>query len=654
MTQYVTLIEYIRVISSFNMQDRAITAIGKLELVSKKELEPYQLYVENMFPGQDYYMLLAVFQIHTDSETQEISVQFLRADLDLVSELNYEQFLYRKGSARGGDITFTTKAGDIDKKLKTFVKQLKQSTALADAEGLSADKKMLLALDRYLDAQFAIVKQTLKDEFANLDKKTQQKCGFSLKFIQDGKEKYLRDYQVFKTQILNHGIEGKFSKYSVQSKSEHHICSICHSRKEVIYGFASPFKYATVDKPGFVSGFFIQKTNWKNYPICSECAIEFELGQKVVNTNLRKSFYGTSYFMIPKPVISGDFSALQMVLRKITQLDYEKAAWLKSGESGFIQSKEDYMMRKLGEEANSFSVSLLFFDENPTTKAINIILMLEEIFPSTFRKIFIDIPEQINAYHGYKDQIKIKKQFHDLQFNFGILKAFFPNQFYDMIHKVFRQEAIQKEFLWQKFMDLIRSNYNKAKSNQGYVESGFLTVLKAHLLFRYFARLGMITTHSTNSIMIEENLNEEKKESKKSFDTEKFNAFIAENRNFLDEDYKAGIFAVGVLVKFLLNQQFYNLRNTPFENKLKGLNLNHESIKSIYVEALEKLSQYNKGFFVSVHTDLRNFINQTFTINSHKISKLSNNEISFYFVAGLEFGNKFKTKSQTENPDNHE
>ena len=107
------------------MQDRAITAIGKLELASKKDLEPYQLYVENMFPGQDYNMLHAVFQVDIDPKTQVPTLSlFSHADLDVVSEKNYERYLYRKGSARGGDITFTTKAGDIEKKLNTFLESI--------------------------------------------------------------------------------------------------------------------------------------------------------------------------------------------------------------------------------------------------------------------------------------------------------------------------------------------------------------------------------------------------------------------------------------------------------------------------------------------------------------------------------------------------
>ncbi len=36
------------------MQDRAIAAIGQWQLEENKDLEPVDLYIENMFPGKDW------------------------------------------------------------------------------------------------------------------------------------------------------------------------------------------------------------------------------------------------------------------------------------------------------------------------------------------------------------------------------------------------------------------------------------------------------------------------------------------------------------------------------------------------------------------------------------------------------------------------
>jgi CRISPR-associated protein Csh1 len=113
----------------------------------------------------------------------------------------------------------------------------------------------------------------------------------------------------------------------------------------------------------------------------------------------------------------------------------------------------------------------------------------------------------------------------------------------------------------------------------------------------------------------------------------------------LDTNYKVGIFSVGVMVRLLLNIQNANLSNTPFEKKLRGYNLSGELLKSIYVETLSKLSQY-QGFYA--YGNLREFVDEYFILNSHHLNKISNNELSFYFVAGLEFGSKFKSKKENQ------
>jgi CRISPR-associated protein Csh1 len=142
---------------------------------------------------------------------------------------------------------------------------------------------------------------------------------------------------------------------------------------------------------------------------------------------------------------------------------------------------------------------------------------------------------------------------------------------------------------------------------------------------------------------------------RKSFDREQLEAFIRENADFFDKPYKQGVFAVGILVRLLLNVQYRTLNgNTPFQKKLKGLNLNHESLMAVYVEALSKLSQFkykDRNFFIQIYTDLRDFISDHFTLQSHAMSKISNNELSFYFVAGLEMGNKFRLEVEAEAED---
>ncbi|MDD4801006.1 MAG: hypothetical protein PHD28_08270, partial [Proteiniphilum sp.] len=45
------------------MNDRSISAIGHWQLEQKCDLDPVDLYIENMFLGKDYQMLLLVFDV---------------------------------------------------------------------------------------------------------------------------------------------------------------------------------------------------------------------------------------------------------------------------------------------------------------------------------------------------------------------------------------------------------------------------------------------------------------------------------------------------------------------------------------------------------------------------------------------------------------
>ncbi len=628
------------------MQDKAIIEIGKLK--GQRFEDSYQNFVSNLFPSKNYDMILAVFSLK--KEENNLVCEFEKIDVEQVSEKSFLKYAYRKGSARGGDITFTTKFGDIDKKFKTFYpKQVKDIIEFSKKNEEQKDAEIFGALKECLDKNGAEVKARLQEQYEKLDNKAQMNSGFSVKFIDLEGREYLSDFPSVQKLIKKVGTTGKSEKYKVVSEGHNELCSICTEKKPVLHGFASPFKYSTVDKTGLVSGFFKQKNNWKNYPICSDCALDFELGQKWVAQNLSKYFYGKNYFIIPKIIVGNNKELLKRALNTLIELDY------KEKEGAKIASEEDYLMRKIGREEgdmNQYSLNLLFYEENPTTKAIKIKLFLEEVFPSRFRKLFVDVPEKVNANLIFKNAITIKKEKQDLKFSFRILKTFFEKDFYEIIQTVFVGYPLSEKALMSKIMREIRSNYNKSKTSDEFVEPTKWTVLKAMMMIAYLKELNIIPKNKTSRNMENlspQNLSEDEKKSG-AFDDEAFKNFIESNKDFFDLDtgYKVGIFSVGVLVRQVFNWQSAKLEgNTPFEKKLKGYNLNAELLKRIYLEALDKLKNYTN--FHS-YQGLRNYVNQHFTLNSHKMNQISNNELSFYFVAGLEFGNQFKSKKS----DNHE
>lgn len=360
---------------------------------------------------------------------------------------------------------------------------------------------LFLAVQKCLKEEVKQIKQELTNIYTNLSKEAKVASGLSIVLEIEGERKYLADFKIIKEIIVANGSEDKSEKYNVKSEGRNHRCSICFQVKSKLHGFASPFKYATVDKPGMVSGFFEQKNNWKNYPICTECSLEFELGRTFINNQLNGYFYGKAFYMIPKTILAQDTDMLDKAIKILLEHKYKSIS-----EGSYIKRSEERLGESIANEMNYFNLDLLFYEENPTTKAIKIKLLLEEILPSRFKTLFVDAPAKVNDYPLYSKAFTIKKEVHDLQFSFGILKTFFEEDFYDLIQKVFLGLPIAKEVLFHKFMQVIRTNYAKMQSSDGYVENTYLTILKAHLTLYYFQYLGLINLNANSILMENENL----------------------------------------------------------------------------------------------------------------------------------------------------
>lgn len=620
------------------MQDKAIAAIGEWQFEENKHLEPVDLYIENMFPGKDYQMLLLVFEIVNMNE--ELTCEYNGIDIEKVSaeKEEYRKYAYRKGSANGGDITFTTK---ISSPVETKINGIKTKTfknILSFNKGEHSDSRYFKILkNAFLDNE-NLIKLEIDETFKNFTKDETVSTGLSFKIIENGIERYLRNYELIKELIIISGSTTNYIHAGIESKSKNKMSSVSGLNSNRIYGFAAPFKYSSPDKPGFISGFFNKKLNWRNYPISSEETLKLEIGRKYIQQNLTGYFYGNEYMTVPHPIIKTNTQDLKNIIRLLkTAFDDEKQAKKEKKKRA-----EDNVQKIIAEQKNYFNLDILFFEEDKKTGAITINLMLEEILPSRFRKLFIDAPEKVNKNQLFKNAITIKKELQDLVFSFQIVKGFFDMNFLNVVQKLFFGKNLSQEYIFENIIGIIRKNHNAAKTSDGWVEPMNWTILKAIMLISYLQELEVINYNQNYKYMEIES--SQKKESR--FNLEGFNEFVKTNSNFLDSDIKVGIFSVGVLVRFLydIQSQSLNTSSPPFENKLKGYKLNPEILMKVYTEALDKIQKYQKNNFV--YTDLRGIINSHFILKTHELNKMSNNELSFYFVAGLEMGKQFKRDKQ--------
>ncbi len=627
------------------MQDKTVVDIGRIAMQGKGNLAPYELFVQNAFPEKSNYpILLAVFEVSDD-----YTLTFQGVDPENGSASNFLKYGFRKGSSRGGDTTFTTKMSEsFGTKLNTLKVNQLPAIIKASGSGVPAEEKNTwMGLKRFLDdeAQYKVLLNSLLEYFDSLPKDEKKGALFSIRFeYGDSNKKYIGDFITFRNLLLANGTQDKSEKYSVKSEGYNQLCSICRENKPVLYGFASPFKYFTVDKPGFVSGFFKQENTWKNYPICSDCSLPFELGRDYISQNLQSYFYGRSFYVIPKPAFNLDDDAFKRILRILRDI-YKEVSVAKADK---VEAAEDFIMEQLGEKVdNDILLNLMFYEEDSKTKAIKIRLLLEEILPSRFQTLFSEVPERINGHSLYEKAIVVKKEPKDLRFNFGILKIFFEDEFLDVVKKVFDGQPISKELVFSRIMALIRSNYARLQTGE-YTEPTAWTVKKAHMLIRYFQELAILNYQKNFSYM---DLFETSVQKDSKFKYVEFLDFVKGNPTFFDDDLKIGVFGVGMLVKYTMNIQYANIRSTPFEKKLKGYDLSLEDVARIYKEATQKLAQYNAS---GAYPELRQQVIPKFYLNKNNPNRLSKNEISLYFVAGLELAGQFKEKTDNSEADSNQ
>ncbi len=137
---------------------------------------------------------------------------------------------------------------------------------------------------------------------------------------------------------------------------------------------------------------------------------------------------------------------------------------------------------------------------------------------------------------------------------------------------------------------------------------------------------------------------------KKGFDIQLLEEFFNEHAGMFglgEESVRPGVFSLGVLVRQVFNQQARALEGaTPFDKKLQGFNLDARKLRIIYKDAIDKLNKYTS---VHAYQELKAFVNDHFFLTNHLLDRVPNDELSFYFVAGLEYGNRFKSNTNNDN-----
>ena len=573
--------------------------IQKIYSIGKYVEKNYPQYCEayqDLSAGGKYKHLLTI-----NLKEKKGEIVFEKIDYEEIDPEKNQRYLYKTGSPNGTDFSPCCK----------ITKSFDGSYALKIASYFRKNSEVKL-VKRISDCLEKSNDDIIREGQSSLAKLS-GKEGKALTII--FKDKYIGEYEEIKSIFSNSTNKEYFEKYNTESRAADKQCCICKQSHEV-FGFVNTYNFYTVNEDGMVSGGFKKELAWKNYPVCSECSHVLDAGRNYANEQLSFNFYGYSYLLIPNVVItdentSGKFFSIIEHYNKILGLNEETAKT--------VLSKEELILDLLSDNKNTINYSMLFYDapKGINGAVFNIILYLDDVFPSRLRKIF-DVIKRINKTRKYLHNIYSDKG--DYLFNFGVVRELHPyeskNQqnmkpFLTLAEKILKDNKISYAKILTDMVFQIRKYFKQKYDFRS-------KTLKFYALIEFLFELDIFYDHSKNN-----------GEAMKEINTQ-YDKYFVENTSYFDSYEKKVSFLMGMLSQRLLNIQYLDKKSTPFYNKLKGLNITRELLISIFPQVINKLTEYGKNYYKKLEAVISDFF-----IMSGSEWMNTEKEISFAFALGM-------------------
>lgn len=561
------------------------------------------------------------YVVSVDMENSNGELKFIKVDFEEFEKQKIPRYLYRSGPPNGTDMSPSSKITDV--RLRTFPRITRCVSNILKNEKLynmkPEEKEMLISIKSVIQSNSELIMEKIE----KINPKSKRSNLLTIKID----NKYPGDFDIFKKVLVTNSSDQFYSKYGEESRSSNQICSICLNPKDSVYGFVSTFPFYTVDKAGMVTGGFNQSESWKNYPVCPDCAATLECGKKYIKENLDFSFYGFRYLMVPHFLSGETMTNIMDVLE-----NYQKDLKIVKDHKIQLTSDENDIMDLLGEQKDNMSVDLMFYEEKQAGKVFNILLHIEEVLPSRFRRLFTE-----------KNHIDNMNVFSELSypdgkpfdFNFSVIRNFFPNSridpsydksFLEITDKIFRGNPVKYDFILHHIVEKFRIKFSKD-------ESLYWDCMRSLMLLHFLNNLGI--------------LDRQKREEEINIMTDSRNelieSFFKEHKDFFGSSDQKAVFLTGVLTQYLLDIQNLDRKAQPFRKRLKGLKMDMKDVCRVFSEAQNKLEEYKKNHY---YRDLERIISSYFILFNPDKSPLSKDEINFYFVMGMNLASKFKNKKE--------
>ncbi|MCK4796631.1 MAG: TIGR02556 family CRISPR-associated protein [Spirochaetes bacterium] len=546
-------------------------------------------------------------------------IVYKKIDQEEFTIKNLTKYLYKKGTSKGADKTPTSKLTEANKTLNNKIKLsiLYALNNYENNEKFTDEYKELREVYEIINSKNDII-------INDINKMDDTKEGKLLTCIINNK--YIGDYDIFNDYIMNEGYSSFYNKFNIESKEKNKKCYVC-GKKNTVYGFVNTFNFYTVDKPGMVTGGFDQKYAWKNYPVCPNCASTLELGKSYIKKNLSDYFAGFSFFVIPKFIFRD--SENKEIFDILEELESKLKLSFKDKNRKTLTNSQNDMFEVMEEMKNYLNYNMLFYKEEQSGNVFRILLYIEDVLPSRIKLIF-DIKDKVEDHKIFK-KLKGKDGTFDLKFNFELIRNnFFPNNkfdgnwdknFLEILNSIFTNKKVDYQYLIYRFIYKLQKDGRDRERDY----STYWSSIYSLLVFKFFLRLDLLKN---------KNKKEEKSLIKKNDDNEKYLVFFEEHNDVFDTDTKKASFLIGVLTQNLFNLP--EQENKPFYARLNGLSVDEKILKRIFVEVQNKLNEYKKNYYSKLETLIAEYL------TCANLKTITRNEISYYFVLGMNLNKNFK------------
>ena len=610
----------------------AIADLGKHALAEDPSLSMFDVWLEDSFDqGKNEHLFLVVFERTGDAWAYK-GIDYRQNGEKLKAKL-----LYKRGSSRGSNKTPTGQvSADIGKTFDQRIKGWFEGACGADFLD-EDDQAFLVAIRDLIQNHEADIREGLKTKQQQIESKG---AVLSVLFIDSGQEKFPGDYPFFSRFITEEcAKEYKYSKtFKKYSYAEQSTCAVCRKVKDEVFGYFTTLKFYNVDKPGMVSGGFRQDQSWKNYPVCLDCALNIEMGVKVMESDLDYNLYGLRYYMVPKFIHTVSDSYLLERIR-----NRKKGMKINDTYRQTITGQEEDIIDLVKEEENKISFNLVFYDK-PQKEVFRILANIEDVLPSRICCLY-DVKDRVDRIVFFQKLSKEGKRI--FRFHFGVVRQFFPNDklkgnhnksFLQIVDNVFKGAPIEYSYVLAHIMKSVRSAFITE-------ENDWYSTLLGWILLIYLNELGILTVNRKKVRPMDQMFFQSFEiKSKDEFD-DKVALFFESFQDFFRTDAHKGVFLLGVLTRFLLNIQASDRNSTPFRSRLKGLKMDSRDLVGLLPMIIEKLEQYQKNYYTPLETLISKYM---VSAGDHNAWAIPLDELNYIFVLGMNLSDYFKIDPKTK------